>query len=628
MDVCDRVNDDPENGSAQAVSIIQKRLEGDVANRQLYSLTLISALAQNCGSKMHRELASRSFTGHLLEMASENRIHHAVKSRVMEVMETLSREFHGDPSLRQMEDAFNMVKQQNPNLAPPAVPQKHQLTEAERQQEEDDLQLALKLSLQDAAPSAYSLYQPKNESSNQLQSQPQQQQQQSQQSQQQQPQQKQTETAKGKTAATVNRVRALYDLSSDDPNELSFRRGDVITVIESVYRDWWKGSLKGNVGIFPLNYVTPIPDPTPEELEQEARDESEVFAEARNVEKLLAILSSIDGPGSAGAAEDEELQRLYRSTQAVRPRLIKLIEKYSQKRDDLIDLDKRFMAARKTYDQLIETSLSQIPANPLSYSSSAPFVQPPLQQQQQQVPFQTPSQQHQPLYGSQAPITSQPTGSYNNLSSSSQNQNLPSTTQPQQSSYLTSQSTGYQSNQPGSYQPSGGYQNSQTPNAYQNTQPSNNGYQNQPNQPNQQQQHNGPYQTSQPTGSYQTSQPTGGYSSGNNNNTNTSNNTYNQGGYQQPLQSQPTGSTSSFLPSLQPQPASSTSPYSQQPQQQKQSQQQQSNVISQSPPTSVPPAGMPLGYSTSEPSQQSQNQQTSNFIVPAGSDLRNQSYGY
>lgn len=38
MDVCDKVNDDPENGAKDAVSILQTRLEGDSANQQIYSL--------------------------------------------------------------------------------------------------------------------------------------------------------------------------------------------------------------------------------------------------------------------------------------------------------------------------------------------------------------------------------------------------------------------------------------------------------------------------------------------------------------------------------------------------------------------------------------------------------------
>lgn len=138
--------------------------------------------------------------------------------------------------------------------------------------------------------------------------------------------------ASGTTAATVSRVRALYDFTPSEPGELAFRKGDIIAVLESVYKDWWKGSLRGQTGIFPLNYVEKLQDPTKEELEREAQMEAEVFAEIKNVEKLLALLST---SSSADARENEEITSLYHKTVSIRPKLIELIGKYSQKKGKL-----------------------------------------------------------------------------------------------------------------------------------------------------------------------------------------------------------------------------------------------------------------------------------------------------
>lgn len=138
--------------------------------------------------------------------------------------------------------------------------------------------------------------------------------------------------ASGTTAATVSRVRALYDFTPSEPGELAFRKGDIIAVLESVYKDWWKGSLRGQTGIFPLNYVEKLQDPTKEELEREAQMEAEVFAEIKNVEKLLALLST---SSSADARENEEITSLYHKTVSIRPKLIELIGKYSQKKGEL-----------------------------------------------------------------------------------------------------------------------------------------------------------------------------------------------------------------------------------------------------------------------------------------------------
>ncbi|EMD42812.1 BAR/SH3 domain containing protein [Entamoeba histolytica HM-1:IMSS-B] len=49
-------------------------------------------------------------------------------------------------------------------------------------------------------------------------------------------------------------VTALYDYTAVDAGELSFKEGDVITVLEKS-GDWWSGELNGVKGIFPSNYV-------------------------------------------------------------------------------------------------------------------------------------------------------------------------------------------------------------------------------------------------------------------------------------------------------------------------------------------------------------------------------------
>jgi signal transducing adaptor molecule len=136
----------------------------------------------------------------------------------------------------------------------------------------------------------------------------------------------------GTTAATVSRVRALFDFQPSEPGELQFKKGDIIAVLESVYKDWWRGSLRGQTGIFPLNYVEKLTDPTPEEMQREAQMEAEVFAEIKNVEKLLTLLSTTSS--EFNIRDNEEITNLYHSTIAIRPKLIELIQKYSQRKGE------------------------------------------------------------------------------------------------------------------------------------------------------------------------------------------------------------------------------------------------------------------------------------------------------
>jgi hypothetical protein len=205
----------------------------------------------------------------------------------------------------------------DPNLQPPSKPTKRQITEADRRKEEEELQMALELSVKDRQPSvSQSTPQTSQSASNTA------------------PVQTQAQTsqpiAQGTTAATVSRVRALFDFQPSEPGELQFKKGDIIAVLESVYKDWWKGSLRGQVGIFPLNYVEKLSDPTPEELEREAHMESEVFGEIKNVEKLLTLLST--SSSDLNIRDNEEITTLYHRTLAIRPKLIELIGKYSQKK--------------------------------------------------------------------------------------------------------------------------------------------------------------------------------------------------------------------------------------------------------------------------------------------------------
>ncbi|KAH8776350.1 VHS domain-containing protein [Diaporthe sp. PMI_573] len=345
MEVCDRVSGDA-NGSQQAVQALIKRLAHRNANVQLYTLEVANALSQNCGKPMHRELASRAFTDALLKLANDRNTHNQVKAKILERMKEWSDMFSKDADLGIMYDAYFRLKQSNPQLQPPSAPQKNSLTDVDRQKEEDELQIALKLSLQEeerkksaqqpasAGPSS-SAGPPEAAPAAPLQPMP-----------------------SGTTAATVSRVRALYDFVPSEPGELEFKRGDVIAVLESVYKDWWRGSLKGKTGIFPLNYVEKLTDPTPDELQREAQMEAEVFAEIKNVEKLLTLLSTNSAPREE---DNEEISKLYHQTLAIRPKLIKLIEKYSQKKDDFTQLNEKFIKARRDYEALLESSMSHPP---------------------------------------------------------------------------------------------------------------------------------------------------------------------------------------------------------------------------------------------------------------------------
>ncbi|NWZ66717.1 SH319 protein, partial [Acrocephalus arundinaceus] len=57
------------------------------------------------------------------------------------------------------------------------------------------------------------------------------------------------------------KAKALYDFHGENEDELSFKAGDMITELESVDEDWMSGEILGRSGIFPKNFVQILKTP-------------------------------------------------------------------------------------------------------------------------------------------------------------------------------------------------------------------------------------------------------------------------------------------------------------------------------------------------------------------------------
>eukprot|EP01136_Pigoraptor_vietnamica_P042265 Opistho-1_new@16219 len=60
------------------------------------------------------------------------------------------------------------------------------------------------------------------------------------------------------------RMRATFDYTAENPDELTFAVGDVITNVTSVGEGWAQGDLNGKSGLFPSNFAEALPDEEPE----------------------------------------------------------------------------------------------------------------------------------------------------------------------------------------------------------------------------------------------------------------------------------------------------------------------------------------------------------------------------
>ncbi|KAI6001151.1 hypothetical protein EDD15DRAFT_2117160, partial [Pisolithus albus] len=382
LNLCDKVQDEGEQGAQNAIAALLKRLAHRSPNVQLYALSVSEALSKNCGIVLHRELASRVFTQGLERLVTDRTTHDKVRKRALGLIAMWAAEFEHDPSLGMMEECYTSLAAKNYRFETPNEPPPPTVDDEVRRREEEELQRALEMSLRDRGgrnsynpnqsasqvgasnssigsstagpstgagetyPSGYvpARSPPAAAASNSSL-----------------PAQTSPSAAAARAPASipvVTRVRALHTFEATEPGELAFERGDVIRVVDRAYRDWWRGQLRGRTGIFPVNYVEPLPEPSAAELAREAEQEAAVFAQAANVDRLLTLLRDLDSSGER-LADNEEIQELYRSCMALRPKIVKLIDKYSQKRADLVVMNEAFVKARTLFDRMMEESLAR-----------------------------------------------------------------------------------------------------------------------------------------------------------------------------------------------------------------------------------------------------------------------------
>ncbi|KAF8479604.1 hypothetical protein DFH94DRAFT_744654 [Russula ochroleuca] len=415
LNLCDKVQDEGEQGARNVIAAILKRLAHRNPNVQLYSLTLTESLSKNCGKELHSEIASRAFTQTLERLITDRTSHDKVRNRALMLIAMWTEDFESDPTLGIMEECYQGLKAKNYKFEPSDDPPAHDDDDA-RRREEEELQRVLELSMQDkggrknwneyslasssgaggsggagsqasiqastapqppvplppssssAAPFGQHAHSTGYVQSTELNTQT------TAPATAESPQPTSTAPTSPTSSATegaVTRVRALHSFEPTEPNELAFEKGDIIKVVDREYKDWWRGQLKGRTGIFPVNYVESLPEPTSAELAAEAQQEAAVFSQAANVDRLLTMLRTLD-PAKDNLADNEEIQELYRSCMSLRPKIVKLIDKYSQKRADLVSMNESFVRARTIFDRMMEESLAR--HSECNEAVSLPFI--------------------------------------------------------------------------------------------------------------------------------------------------------------------------------------------------------------------------------------------------------------
>ncbi|XP_030301710.1 src kinase-associated phosphoprotein 2 isoform X2 [Calypte anna] len=71
-----------------------------------------------------------------------------------------------------------------------------------------------------------------------------------------------TSVSDSKNTDYANFYQGLWDCTGDEPDELTFKRGDVIYILSKEYNrfGWWVGEMKGTIGLVPKAYIMEMYD--------------------------------------------------------------------------------------------------------------------------------------------------------------------------------------------------------------------------------------------------------------------------------------------------------------------------------------------------------------------------------